>query len=90
MADKKKPPPPYDGEELSMCLPQPFDFAHTTAVVVSGDRWNPCGHMLLKVGESVPYYFHVAGPYMGPTICRNSASAATCVRTASEYSRNAQ
>lgn len=57
MADKKKPPPPYDGEGLSMCLPQAFDFANTTAIVVSGDRWNPCGHMLLKVGESVPYYF---------------------------------
>ncbi|UXH80109.1 hypothetical protein [Roseateles amylovorans] len=70
MAEKKKPPPPYDGEELSMCLPQAFDWAHTTAVVVSGDSWNPCGHMLLKVGDGAPFYFHVAGPYMRPQYMR--------------------
>lgn len=66
MAEKKKPPPPYDGEELNLCLAEAFDFSNTSAVVVSGDAWNPCGHMLLKVGAANGYYFHVAGPYVRP------------------------
>ena len=43
-------------------MAEAFDF--TSAMVVSGDAWNPCGHMLLKVGAADGYYFHVAGPYV--------------------------
>ena len=52
----------YEGELLSEC-PQGLDFSLTQAVVVSGASWNPCGHMILCVGNSsdTSWYFHVAG-----------------------------
>ena len=52
----------YEGELLSEC-PQGLDFSFTQAVVVSGASWNPCGHMILCVGNSsdTSWYFHVAG-----------------------------
>ena len=61
MAEKKAPPPPYEGEQLNACLARAFDFNVTQAVTVSGDTWNPCGHMLLQVGRVNWLYFHVAG-----------------------------
>ena len=61
MAEKKKPPPPYEGDELNVCMARAFDFNITTAIVVSGDALNPCGHMMLKVGGVNGYYFHTAG-----------------------------
>lgn len=51
----------YDGEYLNVCMVQAFDFNNTSAVTVSGDTWNPCGHMLLNVGADAGFYFHVAG-----------------------------
>lgn len=52
---------PYVGEEMHQCLITPFDFKNTYAIVVSGDRFNPCGHMILNVGstESAGWWFHV-------------------------------
>lgn len=50
----------YDGEHLNVCMAQAFDFSNTSAVTVSGDKWNPCGHMLLNVGGPAGFYFHVA------------------------------
>lgn len=53
---------PYQGDELNACMRRPFDFRVTTAIVVSGDTGNFCGHMLLKVGPGAEgYYFHTAG-----------------------------
>lgn len=61
LADKKNPPPPYQGDDLNMCYARAFDFNVTQAVVVSGDSWNPCGHLMLQVGRVDWSYFHVAG-----------------------------
>lgn len=52
---------PYEGDELNACLRRPFDFRLTTAVVVSGDTGNFCGHTLLRVGGPDGFYFHTAG-----------------------------
>lgn len=51
----------YEGEELLMCPKDMFDFTHAYAVVVSGDRLNPWGHMLLNTGGIGGIYFQVAG-----------------------------
>ena len=61
MAETKKPPPPYEGDELNTCLARAFDFNVVHAVTVSGDSWNPCGHLLLQVGRVNWSYFHVSG-----------------------------
>lgn len=52
----------YEGEILNEC-PADIDFAHTWAVVVSGAKWNKCGHMLFCCGNDSDtcWYFHVAG-----------------------------
>ena len=57
---------PYEGEILSEC-PADLDFQNTSAVVVSGATWNPCGHMILSCGTSSidSWYFHVAGQQAG-------------------------
>ncbi|SEK31189.1 hypothetical protein SAMN05216359_101384 [Roseateles sp. YR242] len=60
----------YDGEELNVCMAKAFEFDKTTAVTVSGDTWNPCGHMILQVGAAAPYYFHVAGIRSRPKYMR--------------------
>lgn len=56
----------YEGDILRMC-PTDLDFTNTSAVVVSGASWNPCGHMLLSCGTSSAdsWYFHVAGQETG-------------------------
>lgn len=43
--------------------PADIDFSDTSAVVVSGAKWNPCGHMLFCCGKDSEscWYFHVAG-----------------------------
>lgn len=51
----------YDGEDLNVCMARAFNFNLTTAVTVSGDAWNLCGHLLLQVGGLAGFYFHVAG-----------------------------
>jgi hypothetical protein len=53
---------PYEGEILLEC-PADIDLANVWAVVVSGAKWNPCGHMLFCCGANSEdcWYFHVAG-----------------------------
>jgi hypothetical protein len=69
--DKATKPPPYEGDELNMCLARAFDFNTTTAIVVSGTFPNPCGHMVLKVGGADGHYFHTAGgAYSRPKFMR--------------------
>jgi hypothetical protein len=51
----------YEGAELFMCPKDMFDFENAYAVVVSGDRFNPWGHMLLNTGGTGGVYFQVAG-----------------------------
>jgi hypothetical protein len=48
----------YEGDHINFC--QAFDFTRSYAVVVSGAKWNPCGHMLLNTGGGGGWYFHVA------------------------------
>lgn len=48
----------YDGDHIDFCMA--FDFTRAYAVVVSGAKWNPCGHMLLNTGGTGGWYFHVA------------------------------
>jgi hypothetical protein len=59
----------YEGEHLYHCPASAFPWQVTFAVIVSGARWNPCGHALLNVGGATGTYFHIAGdgndrPYM--------------------------
>ena len=53
----------YEGEHLYQCnrIPYPWHLAHV--VVVSGAKWNPCGHTLLNAGGAGlgGHYFHIAG-----------------------------
>jgi hypothetical protein len=51
----------YEGEELLMCPKDMFDFTNAYAVVVSGDKPNTWGHMLLNTGGIGGVYFQVAG-----------------------------
>jgi hypothetical protein len=51
----------YVGDLLNYCPAKEYDFKNTYAVVVSGDKLNPCGHLVLNLGGSVGNYFHVAG-----------------------------
>ena len=60
----------YEGEVMHQCMIRPFDFEHTHAVVVSGDKWNPCGHAILNAGGFAGWYFHVAGRYIVPRYMR--------------------
>jgi hypothetical protein len=59
----------YEGEILAICKPS-FDFTSSSLVVVSGDKFNPCGHALLNVGDTDGgvggWYFQVAGVYSYP------------------------
>jgi len=48
----------YTGEILTACYE--YDFSSTFAVVVSGDRPNFCGHLLLYTAASGGQYFHIA------------------------------
>ena len=58
----------YFGEILRFCPAKAYDFKNTYAVVVSGDKINPCGHLLLNLGGSVGTYFHVAGIITKPRL----------------------
>lgn len=51
----------YEGEVLDRCGLLKMSFDHAFAVVVTGDSWNPCGHLLLNVGGGCGYYCHVVG-----------------------------
>jgi hypothetical protein len=50
----------YEGEYLNYCPKQMFDFRRSYAVIVSGARFNPYGHMLLNTGGKGGSYFQVA------------------------------
>ena len=51
----------YDGEIMNFCTADLFDFTISNAVVVSGARGNPCGHLPLNTGGIGGWYFHIAG-----------------------------
>jgi hypothetical protein len=51
----------YTGDYMTVCQSRMFDFSKTHAIVVSGDKWNPCGHMVLNTGGVDGMYFHVDG-----------------------------
>jgi len=48
----------YEGDHIDQCMS--FNFHQASAVVVSGAALNPCGHLLLNVGGSEGWYFHVS------------------------------
>jgi hypothetical protein len=50
----------YEGELLRYCPAQMFKFSRTYAVVVTGARMNPYGHMLLNTGGPGGMYFQIA------------------------------
>lgn len=50
----------YEGEHLKVCPMDMYDFSRTYAVLVSGARLNPYGHMLLNTGGPGGQYFHVS------------------------------
>jgi hypothetical protein len=51
----------YIGDELNgKPLPNNLDWSRTEVVLVSGDFWNPCGHVLLFVGGGFGHYFQYA------------------------------
>ena len=51
----------YEGEIISVCPVEMYDFANAYAVVVSGSGPNFCGHLLLNLGGDGGVYLHVAG-----------------------------
>jgi len=57
---------PYEGAAMILCPLEERDFQHVCAVIVTGDKFNPCGHTLLHVGGSWSWYVHIAGPYKLP------------------------
>ncbi len=56
----------YEGELLTYCPAQMFNFGRTYAVVVSGAKLNPYGHMLLNTGGPGGKYFQVSDVYGDP------------------------
>lgn len=56
----------YEGELLTFCPQRMFRFGKTYAVVVSGAKLNPYGHMLLNTGGPGGTYFQVSGLYGQP------------------------
>jgi hypothetical protein len=56
----------YEGELMTACPAQMFEFGATYAVIVSGARFNPYGHMLLNTGGPGGVYFQVSEFYGDP------------------------
>ncbi len=56
----------YEGELLTECPAGTYDFSRTYAVLVSGARLNPYGHMLLNAGGRGGRYFHVSDVHGRP------------------------
>lgn len=56
----------YEGELMTSCPAQVFDFRRAYAVIVSGARLNPYGHMLLNTGGKGGRYFQVSDKYGNP------------------------
>jgi hypothetical protein len=62
----------YEGDIILAC--PAVDYSTVWAVVVSGAKWNPCGHALLYTGMSSKqggWYFHVARAYGLPRQMQN-------------------
>lgn len=71
MANRAEPTgTPYVGDIMLQCIVRPDDFRHTSAVIVSGDGKNVCGHALLHIGRG--WYFHVAGTHDRPRCMREN------------------
>jgi hypothetical protein len=58
----------YEGELMMSCPAQMFKFGRTYAVIVSGAKLNPYGHMLLNTGGPGGTYFQVSGAHDEPRI----------------------
>jgi hypothetical protein len=56
----------YEGETLTYCPAEMFDFGNAYAVIVSGAKLNPYGHMLLNTGGKGGNYFQVSDVYGVP------------------------
>jgi hypothetical protein len=56
----------YEGELLNFCPATMFDFSSAYAVIVSGMKINPWGHMLLNTGGKGGQYFQVSDVYGDP------------------------
>jgi hypothetical protein len=56
----------YEGELMTYCPATMFDFSNAYAVIVSGARFNPWGHMLLNTGGQGGSYFQVSDVYGNP------------------------
>lgn len=51
----------YEGENLYQCRRLSYPWHLTHIVIVSGAKWNPCGHAILNAGGKGGHYFHIAG-----------------------------
>jgi hypothetical protein len=56
----------YEGELMTSCPVTMFDFSRAYAVIVSGAKFNPYGHMLLNTGGKWGKYFQVSDLYGYP------------------------
>jgi hypothetical protein len=61
-------PMAYEGELLTVCPASICDFRSAYAVVVSGSKFNPYGHMLLNTGGKGGDYFQVSEVYGNPRV----------------------
>jgi hypothetical protein len=62
----------YEGELMNMCPSAMFDFNRAYAVIVSGAKFNPWGHMLLNTGGQGGSYFQVSEVYGNPRMMDES------------------
>jgi hypothetical protein len=53
----------YDGEHVYQCNRYWYPWHRTYAVIVSGAKWNACGHAILNLGGPGGDYFHIAGKF---------------------------
>src|ERR1700761_1450283 len=56
----------YEGELVTYCPATMSQFAKTYAVIVSGAKLNPYGHMLLNTGGPGGTYFQISEVYGDP------------------------
>ena len=50
----------FEGDVLTSCGLIQFNFSVSYAVVVSGVKFNPCGHLILNTGGLCGFYCHIA------------------------------
>jgi|HubBroStandDraft_4_1064222.scaffolds.fasta_scaffold263429_2 hypothetical protein len=90
----------YEGELMTACPAEMFKFGATYAVIVTGARLNPYGHMLLNTGGPGGTYFQVSDVYGYPRfmnedqfqryLVENNKSIVTVMRIAIPYPEKAQ